>query len=114
MTNVRSRALTISPAGHEASKKSGYNGALGVAVISMNDDFFEKQAARVRAIADRADPFTKKRLLDLAEKYDVRAGKPSRATRNISLPNPLASSAAEGQKQSDNRAPEAPRDLSSR
>jgi hypothetical protein len=33
----------------------------------MNDEFFKQQAARVRAIADNADPFTKRRLLDLAD-----------------------------------------------
>jgi hypothetical protein len=55
-------------------------------VIAMNDDYFKEQAARVRAIADRADPFTKKRLLDLAERYDLRAGKPSQATRSLNRP----------------------------
>jgi hypothetical protein len=76
----------------------------------MNDDNFKEQAARVRAIADRADPFTKKRLLDLAERYDLRAGKPSRATRSIPLPNPLPSGAADRQDRSDERALDAPRD----
>ena len=35
----------------------------------MNDDDLDKLAKRVRAIAERADPFTKKRLLALAERY---------------------------------------------
>jgi hypothetical protein len=38
----------------------------------MNDDYFKEQAARVRNIASMADPFTKRRLLDLAERYDER------------------------------------------
>jgi hypothetical protein len=38
----------------------------------MNEDYFKEQAARVRQIASNADPFTKRRLLDLAEKYDGR------------------------------------------
>jgi hypothetical protein len=38
----------------------------------MNEDFFKQQAARLRNIASMADPFTKRRLLDLAEKYDER------------------------------------------
>jgi hypothetical protein len=58
-------------------------------VIVMNDDYFREHAARVRAIADRADPFTKKRLLDLAERYELQAGKPSRATRSLDRPIPL-------------------------
>jgi hypothetical protein len=39
----------------------------------------------VRAIAENADPFTKKRLLALAEGYDARLGRPSRATRQLQL-----------------------------
>jgi hypothetical protein len=70
----------------------------------MNDDYFKEQAARVRAIADRADPFTKKRLLALAERYDMQAGKPSRATRSLNRPIPLPSSvAADQQTLSDDR-----------
>jgi hypothetical protein len=44
----------------------------------MNDAYFKEHAARVRNIASLADPFTKKRLLALAEKYEP--AKPSRAT----------------------------------
>ena len=49
----------------------------------MNDEYFSEQSKRVRAIADKADPFTKKRLLALAESYDARLGRPSRATRQL-------------------------------
>jgi hypothetical protein len=38
----------------------------------MNEDYFREQAARLRNIASMADPFTKRRLLDLAKKYDER------------------------------------------
>ena len=38
----------------------------------MNEDYYKEQAARLRNIASTADPFTKRRLLDLAEKYDER------------------------------------------
>ncbi|MBN8991601.1 MAG: hypothetical protein J0H42_25465 [Rhizobiales bacterium] len=51
----------------------------------MNDAYFKEQSQRVRAIADKADPFTKKRLLALAETYDARIGRPSRATRQLPL-----------------------------
>jgi hypothetical protein len=40
--------------------------------------YFKEHAARVRDIASLADPFTKKRLLALAEKYDP--AKPPRMT----------------------------------
>jgi len=49
----------------------------------MNDECFIERSRRVRAIADKADPFTKKRLLALAESYDARLGRPSRATRQL-------------------------------
>jgi len=49
----------------------------------MNDAYFKEQSRRVRAIADKADPFTKKRLLALAESYDARIGRPSRAVRQL-------------------------------
>lgn len=51
----------------------------------MNDAYFKEQSRRVRAIADNADPFTKKRLLALADSYDARIGRPSRATRQLPL-----------------------------
>ena len=51
----------------------------------MSDEYFKQQAERVRALADNADPFTKRRLLDLAEKYDAKLGRPSRATRELKL-----------------------------
>jgi hypothetical protein len=44
----------------------------------MSEAYFKEHAARVRDIAALADPFTKKRLLALAEKYDP--AKPTRAT----------------------------------
>ncbi|WP_426529163.1 hypothetical protein [Bradyrhizobium sp. McL0615] len=36
----------------------------------MNDDFYKQRAREVRDIAAKADPFIKKRLLDLADRYD--------------------------------------------
>jgi hypothetical protein len=55
--------------------------------MMMNDEYFKQQADRIRAMADKADPFTKKRLLDLAERYDAKLGRPSRATRQLRLPD---------------------------
>ena len=58
----------------------------------MNDDFYKERAKEVRAIAANADPFIKKRLLGLAERYE---GK--RQTRITPLPSVPAS----GQDRSD-------------
>jgi hypothetical protein len=53
----------------------------------MDNSFLEEQAARCRKLADIADQFTKRRLLDLAANYEDRlSGKPSRATRLMNLP----------------------------
>jgi hypothetical protein len=41
-----------------------------IPVIFMNDDFYKERARQVRAMAERADPFIKRRLLDLANRYD--------------------------------------------
>jgi hypothetical protein len=49
----------------------------------MNDEYFKEQAQRVRSLAHKADPFTKKRLLALAETYDAKLGLPSRTSRHL-------------------------------
>jgi hypothetical protein len=49
----------------------------------MNEEYLIEQSRRVRSIAAKADPFTKTRLLALAESYDARLGRPSRATRQL-------------------------------
>lgn len=52
----------------------------------MDLDFYRQQAQRVRDLAEKADPFTRQRLLDLAGRYDARAGSPSVASRMIERP----------------------------
>jgi hypothetical protein len=47
----------------------------------MNDEFRRQHARTVRSIAEKADPFTKKRLLALADRYD--------GNRDTSRPLPL-------------------------
>ena len=49
----------------------------------MDDAFLKEQADRCRRLAENADEFTKRRLLDLAERYDERSYRPSRATRSL-------------------------------
>ena len=45
----------------------------------MDDSVLKEHAARCRSLADKADEFTKRRLLDLAARYDSRMSQPSRA-----------------------------------
>jgi hypothetical protein len=53
----------------------------------MDNSFLKEQAARCRSLADKADQFTKMRLLDLAARYEGGMGQPSRASRIIKLPS---------------------------
>ena len=51
--------------------------------ISVDTNFLKAHADRCRSLAEKADEFTKRRLLDLAAHYDKRlkAAGPSAATR---------------------------------
>ncbi|MET4323648.1 hypothetical protein [Bradyrhizobium sp. RT5a] len=55
----------------------------------MDVEFYKGFAQRARDLADKADPFTRKRLLVLAEGYDAKVGKPSPASRNLQRTLPL-------------------------
>ena len=47
----------------------------------MDEEEFLKQRVRlIRDLADKADPFIKRRLMDLANNYDASIARPSRAT----------------------------------
>jgi hypothetical protein len=55
----------------------------------MDSSFLKEQANRCRSLAENADPFIKKRLLDLAENYEEKLGRPSAATRSLGIPTSL-------------------------
>ena len=55
----------------------------------MDSSFLKEQADRCRRLAENADQFTKRRLLDLAAKYDDRVGRPSRALRALRAPESI-------------------------
>jgi hypothetical protein len=42
----------------------------------MDDEFCRERARTVRALAERADPFIKRRLLQLAQHYERRITRP--------------------------------------
>ena len=54
----------------------------------MDSLFLKQQAERCRSLADQADPFTKKRLLDLALKYEARSKIPAKR-RSFAIPSSL-------------------------
>ena len=56
--------------------------------ISVDTNFLKAQAERCRLLAESADEFTKRRLLDLAAHYDkrVKAAAPSVASRFPKVP----------------------------
>lgn len=51
--------------------------------VSVDEQFLRDRGKIVRDLADKADPFIKRRLLDLAEQYDRRVGRPSQATKTL-------------------------------
>jgi hypothetical protein len=55
----------------------------------MDNSSLKELADRCRRLAENADTFTKRRLLDLAERYDDRLNRPSRATRSLGVPGSL-------------------------
>jgi hypothetical protein len=54
-------------------------------VVTMDEGFMKERARYIRNLAEKADPFVKRRLLDLAVSYESRLGRPSQAT--VSLPS---------------------------
>ena len=54
------------------------------------NEFIEERARLVRLLADKADPFTKVRLLKLAERYDDQLDLRSKAVRQSKIPIGLA------------------------
>jgi hypothetical protein len=58
----------------------------------MDSEFLTQHAARCRSLAAIADEFTKRRLLDLATRYDRELGRPSRASHVIKAPVDLTHS----------------------
>jgi hypothetical protein len=51
---------------------------------SMDDEFYKDRARHIRELADKADPFIRKRLLDLASNYDAMIRRSPRKTTLIS------------------------------
>ncbi|OSI78440.1 hypothetical protein BSZ21_02325 [Bradyrhizobium canariense] len=54
----------------------------------MEQEFYESLAQRVRVIAEKADPFTRRRLLDLAKRYDAKGGTGRSGATERPLPVP--------------------------
>jgi hypothetical protein len=61
----------------------------------MDSSFLKEHAERCRSLAAIADEFTKRRLLDLAARYDRELGRPPPASRVIKAPVELITVAGE-------------------
>jgi len=46
----------------------------------MDEEFLKQRVRLIRDLADKADPFIRRRLTDLANKYDASLKRPSRST----------------------------------
>lgn len=55
----------------------------------MEQVSYSDLAQRVRDLADRADPFTRRRLLKLAESYDLKGGRAGGGPRLAERPLPV-------------------------
>jgi hypothetical protein len=64
--------------------------ALKVTFGVMNEEFPEERARLIRELADKADPYIKRRLLDLTRRYEQTKRVPLSA-----VPHPLANLAPE-------------------
>jgi hypothetical protein len=55
----------------------------------IDDEFYRNRARHIRELADKADPFIRKRLLDLAGNYDAMVRRSHRPTAVVpaALPN---------------------------
>ena len=58
--------------------------------FTMNEEFYKQRAREVRDIAAKADPFVKRRLLDLADRYDDqgRTSITPLPSAPVAIPNP--------------------------
>lgn len=55
----------------------------------MDENFCREQVERIRTLAERADPFTKRRLLALLGRYEAKLGGSSRASKISERPLPV-------------------------
>ena len=67
----------------------------------MDSSFLKEQADRCRSLAENADPFIKRRLLDLAARYDARSELLSRTPRTFGIPGSLLEAQMQGQRDAD-------------
>jgi hypothetical protein len=51
----------------------------------MDDEFLKKRARQVRELADKADPFTRRRLIILADDYERQVKKTESSVRSKRL-----------------------------
>jgi hypothetical protein len=62
----------------------------------MKQENLQEMADRCRSIAENADEFTKKRLMELALKYEARSEGRSLATKRLMAGNGYSTNAADG------------------
>jgi hypothetical protein len=67
----------------------------------MDESSLKLLANRCRKLAENADPFIKKRLLDMAVQYDSKLGGPSRAVLSLKDPGAIMDVRLPAQRQSE-------------
>ena len=61
----------------------------GLSEAVLDDEFYRSRARHIRELADKADPFIRKRLLDLAGNYDAMVRRSHRMTALVSPDLPI-------------------------
>jgi hypothetical protein len=56
----------------------------------MDEAFMKERALHIRNLAEKADPFIKRRLLELAASYEKKLGRPSQASIELLSSQPSA------------------------
>ena len=62
----------------------------------MDSLYLKQQADHCRRLAETADPFITRRLLDLALRYDARSNQPSQPQRTFGIPGSLLEARLQG------------------
>ena len=73
--------------------KAAWRSRQALSEAKLDDEFYKERARHIRELVDKADPFIRKRLLDLAGNYDSMIRRSPRTTVAVppNLPNAPAS-----------------------
>ena len=72
--------------------KAAWRSRQALSEAKLDDEFYKERARHIRELVDKADPFIRKRLLDLAGSHDSMVRRSPRTT--VAVPPNLANAPA--------------------